>query len=109
MGSSPGQPYGGVHLRRNLEHPSGALSGEAADASTSESVGAGKLVVEVGGRQSESVVPGLIALDALRGGAQHGEQIVRVLCLGWLTLGERDELQHGDEFKRSDGQDSPRR
>lgn len=72
MGSSPGQPYGGVHLRRNLEHPSGALSGEAADASTSESVGAGKLVVVVGGRHGGFVVPGLLAIDALRGSAQHG-------------------------------------
>ena len=109
MSSAPSQPHNGLNLCSHVENPSCAIRAEACDASTAESVGAGKLVVEVGGRQSESVVPGLIALDALRGGAQHGEQIVRVLGLGGLSSSKRDELQYGDEFEGSDGQDPARR
>ena len=86
-----------------MEDPRDAVSGEASDASTSESVGAGQRMIEVGRRHGDFVVPGLVAVDAVGGSLKHREEVVGVLGLGGLTSGERDELQNGNEFEGGDG------
>jgi hypothetical protein len=59
MAASPGQPQGGLIACRNLQDPRCSVGGEASDASTSESIGAGQIIVEVGGRHGAFVVPPL--------------------------------------------------
>ena len=108
MGSAPRQSEGGCGLDRHVEDPLSAVGAEAGDAAASESVGGGQLMVIAGGREGGFVVPGFIAVDAVRGGAQGGEEVVGVLGLGGLAVGERDELQYGDEFEGS-GREEPAR
>lgn len=65
VGSSPGQPERGARPRSHLKDDLCAVGVEGCYAPAPESVGASQHVVEVGGRESGFVMPGLFAIDAL--------------------------------------------